>query len=168
MLTSGDRPSPVYGVNAQILPPFKCLAGYHYHSRYTFWPSAHRPGWSTPSLQWLYTCVDYFIHWAEAIPITDCTAETVTEAFLHTWISHFGTLCTVNNDHGRQLEWQQFEWHSCSYWERNTYIPLLITPKPMDWWSVSFINLNNTQGTTSPRMIDWRTTSCATRDPYCS
>ena len=60
---------------------------------------------------YLLTCVDHFTCWTEAVPITDCTAETVAQAFLHTWISRFRTPSTVTTDRGRKFEsqlWKAF------------------------------------------------------------
>ena len=47
---------------------------------------------------YLLMCVDQFTRWPEAIPIRDCTAETIARAFLQTWGSRFGV------DRGRQFE----------------------------------------------------------------
>ena len=43
----------------------------------------------------LLTCVDYFTHWLEAIPLTDMSTETVAHAFPMGW---FGVLTTITSD----------------------------------------------------------------------
>ena len=53
---------------------------------------------------YLLMCSDHFTRWPEAIPISNCTAETVEEAFVTGWIARFGTPSTLTTDRGRQFE----------------------------------------------------------------
>ncbi|CAH8563852.1 unnamed protein product, partial [Dicrocoelium dendriticum] len=64
-----------------------------------------------PSRGFVYilTCVDRFTRWPEAIPVTDCTAETVIRAFLDRWVSHYGCPSTITTDRGTPFESSQFD-----------------------------------------------------------
>ena len=55
-------------------------------------------------------CVDHFIHWPEAIPLTNITTEGIDHTFLSEWIAHFMVPITLTSDPGSLSEsglWSQ-------------------------------------------------------------
>ena len=59
---------------------------------------------------YLFTCIDRYTRWPEAIPMVDVTAESCASALLTGWISRFGVPTTITTDQGQQFESEL--WHS--------------------------------------------------------
>ncbi|CAH8456700.1 unnamed protein product [Dicrocoelium dendriticum] len=53
---------------------------------------------------YLLTCVDRFTRWPEAIPIVNCSSETVAQAFLERWVAQFGCPSVVITDRGSHFD----------------------------------------------------------------
>ena len=59
----------------------------------------------------LFSCVDRYTRWPEAIPMTEATAESCARALLSGWVARFGVPTTLTSDQGRQFEsnlWKAF------------------------------------------------------------
>ncbi len=52
---------------------------------------------------YLFTMVDRFTRWPEAVPMVDSTAASAAQAFLHNWIARFGMPDLVTSDRGVQF-----------------------------------------------------------------
>ena len=53
---------------------------------------------------YLFTCIDRYTRWTEAIPMIDMTAESCARALLHGWISRFGVPRSIMSDCGCQFK----------------------------------------------------------------
>ena len=59
---------------------------------------------SSNGYNYLFTCVDRYTRWPEAIPMTDATTESCASALLSGWIARFGVPMTITSDQGQQFE----------------------------------------------------------------
>ena len=53
---------------------------------------------------YLLTCIDRFTRWPAAIPLPNCSSETVAKAFLEHWVAYFGCPAIVTSDRGSHFE----------------------------------------------------------------
>ena len=53
--------------------------------------------------QYVLTMIDRTTRWAEAVPLPDCKADTVTAAFTSHWVARFGIPNVVTTDRGVQF-----------------------------------------------------------------
>ena len=53
--------------------------------------------------KYLFTVIDRFSRWPDAIPVTDMTAKTCARALIRQWISRHGVPSDVTCDRGRQF-----------------------------------------------------------------
>ncbi|CAH8649038.1 unnamed protein product [Dicrocoelium dendriticum] len=49
---------------------------------------------------YLLTCIDRFTRWPEAVPIPNCSSETVAKAFMERWVAQYGCPAIVTTDRG--------------------------------------------------------------------
>ena len=56
----------------------------------------------------VFTMIDRFSRWPEAVPIEDTSAATVARAFYDNWIDRYGTLLVITTDQGVQFESRLF------------------------------------------------------------
>ena len=56
--------------------------------------------------RYIFTCVDRFTRWPEAVPIADITVDTVARALIQTWVSRYGVPLNLTSDRGSQFESQ--------------------------------------------------------------
>ena len=55
------------------------------------------------SMTYLFTIVDRYTRWAEAIPMAGCSTETCIKGFLRHWMAHFGIPGDLTSDRGPQF-----------------------------------------------------------------
>ena len=58
----------------------------------------------TKGYSYLLTCIDRFTRWPEVFPLTNITAESVSQTFVNGWISRFGIPSTITTERGKQFE----------------------------------------------------------------
>ncbi|GFN94719.1 transposon ty3-g Gag-Pol polyprotein [Plakobranchus ocellatus] len=54
-------------------------------------------------MTYLFTVIDRFTRWPEAVPLPDAQASTCATALLHHWVARFGVPEDVTSDRGRQF-----------------------------------------------------------------
>ena len=84
------------------------------------------------SMTYLFTIVDRYTRWAEAIPMAGCSTEACIKGFLRHWIARFGVPGDLTSDRGPQF--------TSELWTElnrllgiQTATPPLTTPRQMVW-----------------------------------
>ena len=54
--------------------------------------------------KYIFTMVDRYTRWPEAVPMYDMTAESCAQAFFESWISRFCSPLVITTDQGKQFE----------------------------------------------------------------
>ena len=58
--------------------------------------------------KYIFTVIDRFTRWPEAIPISNIETETVAKAFISRWVATFGVPAFIRTDRGSQFESKLF------------------------------------------------------------
>ena len=77
---------------------------------------------------YLFTCINMYIHWPEAIPMSDAMVESCAWAVLSGWVSCFRVPLMITSDQGLS---------SCNSWEPQAIGQEHTIPKPTGWWNIS-------------------------------
>src|SRR5580700_6934433 len=48
--------------------------------------------------QFVFTMIDRFSRWPEAVPLTNITAATIAKKFVETWVSRYGAPARITTD----------------------------------------------------------------------
>lgn len=77
--------------------------------------------------QYVFTVVDRFSRWAEAIPMPEASASTCAQALLQHWVARFGVPLHITSDRGRQFTstlWAALaKVLGCKIWQTTAYHP---------------------------------------------
>ena len=77
--------------------------------------------------QYVFTMVDRFTRWAEAVPIKDATAATCAQVLLQHWVARMGIPLNITSDRGAQFVsglWSALaKLLGCRLWQTTAYHP---------------------------------------------